>query len=99
MSRPPWSIVPTMGRTEDRPTVPTNPSLLPGDARSTLRGDTKLSLHSSGSTAMTEQVPQHTGHGHGYLPAMGHDRLLPFYDPFTRLLGVRSLHRTLADQA
>jgi ubiquinone/menaquinone biosynthesis C-methylase UbiE len=48
---------------------------------------------------MTEQVPQHTGHGHGYLPAMGHDRLLPFYDPFTRLLGVRSLHRTLADQA
>jgi ubiquinone/menaquinone biosynthesis C-methylase UbiE len=48
---------------------------------------------------MTEQVPQHTGHGHGYLPAMGHDRLLRFYDPFTRLLGVRSLHRTLADQA
>jgi ubiquinone/menaquinone biosynthesis C-methylase UbiE len=48
---------------------------------------------------MTEQVPQHTGHGHGYLPAMGHDRLLRFYDPFTRLLGVRSLHRSLADQA
>jgi ubiquinone/menaquinone biosynthesis C-methylase UbiE len=48
---------------------------------------------------MTEQAPQHTGHGHGYLPAMGHDRLLPFYDTFTRLLGVRSLHRTLADQA
>jgi ubiquinone/menaquinone biosynthesis C-methylase UbiE len=48
---------------------------------------------------MTEQVPQHTGHGHGYLPAMGHDRLLRFYDPFTRLLGVRSLHRTLAGQA
>jgi ubiquinone/menaquinone biosynthesis C-methylase UbiE len=48
---------------------------------------------------MTKQVPQHSGHEHRYLPAMGHDRLLRFYDPFTRLLGVRSLHRSLADQA
>jgi ubiquinone/menaquinone biosynthesis C-methylase UbiE len=30
---------------------------------------------------------------------MGHDGLLPIYDPFTRLLGVRSMHRRLADQA
>jgi ubiquinone/menaquinone biosynthesis C-methylase UbiE len=36
---------------------------------------------------------------HPYLPAMGHDRLLPVYDPFTRLLGVPSLHRELARQA
>ncbi|WP_433277086.1 class I SAM-dependent methyltransferase [Pseudonocardia xinjiangensis] len=48
---------------------------------------------------MAEQAPQHAGHGHGYLPAMGHDRLLPYYDVFTWLLGARSLHRTLADQA
>jgi ubiquinone/menaquinone biosynthesis C-methylase UbiE len=30
---------------------------------------------------------------------MGHDRLLPLYDPFTRLLGVRHLHQRLVDQA
>jgi ubiquinone/menaquinone biosynthesis C-methylase UbiE len=34
-----------------------------------------------------------------YLPAMGRDRLLPLYDPLTRLLGVRAAHRRLADQA
>lgn len=34
-----------------------------------------------------------------YLPAMGHDRLLPLYDPYTRLLGVPALHDRLVDQA
>jgi ubiquinone/menaquinone biosynthesis C-methylase UbiE len=30
---------------------------------------------------------------------MGHDRLLPLYDPLQRLLGMGSLHRQLVDQA
>ena len=34
-----------------------------------------------------------------YLPAMGHDRLLPLYDPLQRLLGMGSVHRQLVDQA
>lgn len=34
-----------------------------------------------------------------YLPGMGRDWLLPLYDPFTRLIGVESAHRKLADQA
>jgi SAM-dependent methyltransferase len=34
-----------------------------------------------------------------YVPAMGHDRLLPLYDPLQRLLGMGSLHRQLVDQA
>ena len=34
-----------------------------------------------------------------YLPAMGRDRLLPLYDPLQRLLGMRSVHRWLVDQA
>jgi ubiquinone/menaquinone biosynthesis C-methylase UbiE len=34
-----------------------------------------------------------------YLPAMGRDWLLPLYDPFTRLIGIESAHRKLADEA
>lgn len=34
-----------------------------------------------------------------YLPAAGSDWLLPFYDPFTRLLGVEAVHRQLIEQA
>jgi ubiquinone/menaquinone biosynthesis C-methylase UbiE len=34
-----------------------------------------------------------------YLPGMGRDWLLPLYDPFTRLIGIESAHRKLADQA
>jgi ubiquinone/menaquinone biosynthesis C-methylase UbiE len=34
-----------------------------------------------------------------YIPAAGSDRLLPFYDLFTRLLGVESSHRRLLQQA
>jgi ubiquinone/menaquinone biosynthesis C-methylase UbiE len=30
---------------------------------------------------------------------MGHDRLLPLYDPLQRLLGMESVHRQLVDQA
>jgi ubiquinone/menaquinone biosynthesis C-methylase UbiE len=38
-------------------------------------------------------------HGKDYVPAMGHDRLLPLYDLLHRLLGVASVHRPLVDQA
>lgn len=34
-----------------------------------------------------------------YLPGMGRDWLLPLYDPFTRLIGIESAQRKLADQA
>jgi SAM-dependent methyltransferase len=34
-----------------------------------------------------------------FLPGMGRDRLLPLYDPLTRLLGVARIHRRLLDQA
>jgi SAM-dependent methyltransferase len=34
-----------------------------------------------------------------YLPGMGHDWLLPLYDPFTCLIGIQSAHRKLAGQA
>jgi ubiquinone/menaquinone biosynthesis C-methylase UbiE len=36
---------------------------------------------------------------HDYLPAAGHDLLLPGYDLLTRLLGMRSAYRALVDQA
>jgi ubiquinone/menaquinone biosynthesis C-methylase UbiE len=39
------------------------------------------------------------GPGDHYLPGMGHDRLLPLYDPLQRLLGISRIHRPLADQA
>ena len=34
-----------------------------------------------------------------YLPAAGSDWLLPFYDPFTKLLGVEAVHRQLIELA
>jgi SAM-dependent methyltransferase len=34
-----------------------------------------------------------------FIPAAGHDWLLPFYDPFVKLLGVEAAHRQLVDQA
>jgi ubiquinone/menaquinone biosynthesis C-methylase UbiE len=34
-----------------------------------------------------------------YLPGMGRDWLLPLYDPLTRLFGIESVHRRLAEQA
>ena len=39
------------------------------------------------------------GHEKGYVPGMGHDRLLPLYDPLHRLLGLGEVHRQLVDQA
>jgi ubiquinone/menaquinone biosynthesis C-methylase UbiE len=39
------------------------------------------------------------GHRKTYVPGMGHDRLLPLYDPLQRLLGLESYHRQLVDQA
>jgi ubiquinone/menaquinone biosynthesis C-methylase UbiE len=41
----------------------------------------------------------HRHHEHDYLPAMGRDRLLPLYDPFTWLLGVPRVHRRLVELA
>ncbi len=46
---------------------------------------------------MTEKVSP-AGHQQ-FLPAMGRDRLLRLYDPFTRLLGVRPAHRLLVAEA
>jgi ubiquinone/menaquinone biosynthesis C-methylase UbiE len=37
--------------------------------------------------------------GRRFLPGMGRDWLLPLYDPFTRLIGIESAHRRLAEQA
>jgi ubiquinone/menaquinone biosynthesis C-methylase UbiE len=34
-----------------------------------------------------------------YIPAAGHDWLLPLYDPLTKLMGSASAHRRLIDQA
>ena len=34
-----------------------------------------------------------------YVPAAGHDWLLPFYDPLVKLMGGESAHRQLIDQA
>jgi len=39
------------------------------------------------------------GHHKTYVPGMGHDRLLPLYDPLCRLLGMAKVHRPLVDQA
>lgn len=36
---------------------------------------------------------------HDYLPAMGHDWLLPLYDTLTRLVGVPAAHRLLLEHA
>jgi ubiquinone/menaquinone biosynthesis C-methylase UbiE len=37
--------------------------------------------------------------GKTYLPAAAHDWLLPFYDPFVKLLGGDTARRVLLDQA
>jgi ubiquinone/menaquinone biosynthesis C-methylase UbiE len=38
-------------------------------------------------------------HPHDYLPAAGHDALLPCYDALSCLLGMKKVHRTLIGQA
>jgi len=52
--------------------------------------------------ALTQQftmdsVTKH--HPHDYLPAAGHDALLPCYDALSRLLGVKRVHEALIAQA
>jgi ubiquinone/menaquinone biosynthesis C-methylase UbiE len=49
---------------------------------------------------MPDLAPSHlpVTHRH-YLPGMGHDWLLGLYDPLTRLFGIESVHRRLAEQA
>jgi ubiquinone/menaquinone biosynthesis C-methylase UbiE len=52
---------------------------------------------------MTEHRPHSInsamGNRHDYLPAAGHDSLLPFYDLLTRLLGLPKVYGRLIDQA
>lgn len=49
--------------------------------------------------ASHQPLPRVADSGRRYLPGMGRDWLLPLYDPFTRLIGVESAHRKLAEQA
>jgi ubiquinone/menaquinone biosynthesis C-methylase UbiE len=53
--------------------------------------------------AMTEYRPSpaiaNNGGRHDYLPAAGHDALLPAYDLLTRLLGMNSVYETLVGHA
>ncbi|MGE3289001.1 MAG: class I SAM-dependent methyltransferase [Pseudonocardia sp.] len=44
-------------------------------------------------------MTEHAAADRRYLPAMGHDRLLPLYDAVTRLAGVRRAHGRLLDGA
>lgn len=44
---------------------------------------------------MTEFAPT----PHGFLPAAGHDRFLPFYDLLTKVMGVGRIHRDLVEHA
>ena len=44
-----------------------------------------------------DSVTKH--HPHDYLPAAGHDALLPCYDLISRLLGMRKVHEALVAQA
>ena len=41
----------------------------------------------------------HEHHPHAFVPAAGYDRLLPFYDPLTRLLGTGRHRRWLVERA
>jgi ubiquinone/menaquinone biosynthesis C-methylase UbiE len=49
--------------------------------------------------ASHQPLPRVADAGRRYLPGMGRDWLLPLYDPFTRLIGIESAHRKLAEQA
>jgi ubiquinone/menaquinone biosynthesis C-methylase UbiE len=48
---------------------------------------------------MHERRHGHLAHSPDYLPAAGHDALLPAYDLFSRLLGAARKHRRLAELA
>ena len=41
----------------------------------------------------------HDGHRHDYMPAAGHDALLPAYDLVTRVFGLNAIYQTLIAQA
>jgi ubiquinone/menaquinone biosynthesis C-methylase UbiE len=47
----------------------------------------------------SSQALSHASAPRRYLPGMGRHWLLPLYDPFTRLVGIESVHRKLAEQA
>lgn len=49
--------------------------------------------------ASHQPLPRVADAGRRYLPGMGRDWLLPLYDPFTRLIGIESAHRKLAEEA
>lgn len=51
------------------------------------------------STTEDTRRTEVTGRERTYLPPMGKEWLLPLYDPFARLFGVRGVHRRLLDQA
>lgn len=48
---------------------------------------------------MKEQLLETSVEQREFLPAAGRDWLLPFYDPFSRLLGAAAAHRQLVEQA
>ena len=47
----------------------------------------------------TIHAPAPSGGQRSYLPGMGRHWLLPLYDPFARVMGVRAAHRRLAAEA
>lgn len=49
--------------------------------------------------SMTEYHPHFVGNRHDYLPAAGHDALLPGYDLLTRVLGMGRVYNRLIAQA
>lgn len=49
--------------------------------------------------ASHQSLPPVAAAGRRYLPGMGRGWLLPLYDPFTRLIGIESAHRKLAEEA
>ena len=52
-----------------------------------------------GQAWLTEIYMNAADSGKTYLPAAGHDWLLPLYDPFVKLVGGEAASRTLLDQA
>jgi SAM-dependent methyltransferase len=57
-------------------------------------------MHMNGTTPPVDRLPTPVqGDQRQFLPAMGRRWLLPLYDPFTRLLGVRALHQALLEAA
>ena len=51
------------------------------------------------ATGATRSRTAVSGDERPFLPGMSRNWLLPLYDPLTQLLGIRSVHRRLLDQA